>query len=199
VAKTIFVALSVAIAVAVASAVVVAALFSRPAGPPAARVKLNWDLSAGRDVLTVGWPLGVNETVWQVDGPGELRIKLPDGRQGTFTFAGIEVRQEGGKVRNIRVFAAAEQLDGAHAHAHALLDGWGQDGRESLDKWYEKRRVDGMGYRDPDGKNWLSESPKGELYPRYGVAVLTTHRSEEPWCVEWAVGLAKPAPVVLAH
>jgi hypothetical protein len=203
VAKKILLAVSIVI-VGTTTAVVVAPLFFRRPDPgnlarpgqangPSAPVKLDWDLSIRQDVSAVGWPLGMKETAWQLDGPGVLRIKLPDGREGTFAFVGIEVRQEAGRVRNIRVFAPAEQLDGARVRARDLLNRWGLDGHESLDAWYEKRRRDGMGYRDPDGQNWLTKPGAGDPFPRYGVAVLTTHRSEEPWCVEWAVILFKPA------
>jgi hypothetical protein len=163
-----------------------------PAAPPAGK-KLKWDFSAGRNVSAVGWPLGNSTGPWLIDGPGEVEVVLPDGRKGTFPFAGVEVRQEGGLVRTIGVLAAAEPLDPARQRAGALLDAWGLGGHPSLDAWYEKRRRDGLGDRDTEGPNWADKFDHDQPFPRVGVAVLTTYRSDIPWCVQWNVIFARTA------
>ena len=157
-----------------------------------APVKLTWDLSAGRPLSAVGWPAGWNYEPWFIDGPGEVEIILPGGKRGTFPFTLVEVRQDTGRVRTIRVFGEAGPLQGAHAEATALMNDWGLGGHESLEKWFMKRRRDGMGYQDPAGPDWATPSDQAAPFPRYGVAIQTTHRSDIPWCVQWGVMFAKP-------
>ena len=153
--------------------------------------RVQWDLSAGRGLSAVGWPLGPSDKLWLIDGPGVLDLTLPGGRRGTFAFTLIEVRQEGGQVRTVGVYGPAGPLDRACAHAASLMKHWDLGGRESPDKWAARRRRD-MGYTDPAGPDWPGTRSTDEAFPRWGLSVRTTHRDAAPWLVEWGAVLAPP-------
>ena len=193
--------LAVVAALMLSRAVIGSTVPSKAAVAPPTGRKLKWDFSRGLSATAMGWPLGTSNGPWLIDGPGELEIVLPDGRKGTFAFAGIEVRQEGGLVRTVGVLAAAEQLEPACQRARGLLDAWGLSGHQSLNAWYEKRRRDGLGDRDTEGPNWADRFDHDQPFPRVGVAVLTTYRSDIPWCVQWNVIFARTAstPPVRRH
>jgi hypothetical protein len=127
-----------------------------------------------------------------VEGPADVDVVLSDGRRGTISIAGGQVRREGNFVRHVALFTPAGPMDPACATAHLLLGHWQIPGRESLEKWQEKRHRNMPAYQDPDGTDWFSPAVRPPTYPQCGLAVRTTHRSDIPWCVEWAVGLAPP-------
>jgi hypothetical protein len=141
--------------------------------------------------LAVGWPAGNNSDIWYLEGPRDIEIVLPAGRRVSYTFSICQVQREGELVRGIALLSRAQQLETAYSQARKLSAEWGLGGREGLDAWRDKRRRDGVGDRDPDGQNWRADGPRG-AFPRYGVAVLCTFRSDIPWTVQWGVVFAPP-------
>lgn len=101
----------------------------------------NWDLSAGRDIANLQWPLDDRHrknNFWGYGGEmrrAHLTVDMGRGRVYEDTVAGFWVERKGRKVTSFSASGAVTDLDAASKRAAEIMENFNIANRGGLDNW----------------------------------------------------------------
>jgi hypothetical protein len=154
---------------------------------PFAGKNFVWDLSKDQDVSRVQWPayVGGLGDIWFLDGPCTITLILPDGRRGTFSLYKAQLRRYGAQIYSVSIEFESETLTESRDRARQLASDWQISDLRELERWCQKRAIDGG--NPPDGEvNNVTAGRNGPLYT-CGISIRPTHDSKHPWFVSFGV------------
>jgi len=175
------------------SLILAGASCNRAPPPPRALV---WDLSNDNQLARVGWPAGLKEHVWYVDGPGTIRLITPCGRDASMPYWFAQVWKVD-NVRTVCIMLPPTTVEEAHAEAIRLADQWEILDRRGIDDFLSTRgkRILSGSSGNAQGATMMDGIPPRAIEIRH---VFASERDQ--WQVTLAVGFpdhlyAKPASV----